>query len=376
MRFKPALLTLLFLTAASQGQSTSALINESMDKIVDLNLDATLPQAMKGIEDQTAVPIRVSRAVYDALPWGDQTKLTAKISNQTLRNSLTAITGKLGLYYTIGDEAVELQPMAALVRIGRRSTVEELNAIDTLSSTPFKAPEAVSNIHEAVRGINAQLAEAKVGLAVEDRVSETSGGFVRASPSMKAFKGQSLLEVLEEIHRQTGGTWYPWGRSVVIVPKEDHVRMLLDRPITLRFAGVDVSQVLSELSRRSGVPFTVEPGAVQRILPESRTIKLVLENVSTRQALESISGFTGLGYLASENGVYIWNPAASPTARRADRVMAIIKLEDGTELLLPESEVPADLKQFIEKRKQRAIEQMREQMKKEGFKPTPTTQPQ
>ena len=368
-----AIFALLAFAGVAPAQTTSALINEAMDKLVNLNLDATLPEAMKAIEDETAVPIRVSRAVYDALPWGDQTKLTARIEQQTLRASMTAIAARLGLQFSIGDEAVELTPMPALVRIGRRSTVDELAAVDLLGRMPMNRADEISSVADAVRGMTQQLTEAQAGFSIEDRVSEASGGFVRASPAMKAFKNQTLLEVLEEMHKQTGATWYPWGRTIVIVPKEDHVRMLLDRPVTVRFNGVDVSQVLGELSRRSGVPFIIEPGAVQRISPESRTIKLTLENVSTRQALESVAGFTGLGYVANETGIYVWNPAAATAAGRpVNRVMAVIRQPDGTEIFLSENDLPPDVKAFIEARKARAIADLQAQMKKEGFK-TPGT---
>jgi hypothetical protein len=132
-----------------------------------------------------------------------------------------------------------------------------------------------------------------------------------------------------------------------------------------------VAQVLTELSIRSGVDFAIEPGAIQRIPAESRTIKLILENVSTRQALESISGFTGLGYVSNESGVYIWNPA-STVARRPDRVTTIMTI-DGVQVLLPDSDLPADVRAFLQAKREKAITTLREQMNKEGFKPT--TQP-
>jgi hypothetical protein len=358
-------LALAMASSTSRAQpSSSALINEALDKIVELDLDTTLPQAIKSIEEKTGVPLRVSRGAYDMLPWGEQTKLTAKISQQTLRNALAAIAQKLGLRFTVGDQEVLIEPLPALARLGRRSTVDELAIIDALASTPFADAAKPATVGDLLAAVARQVDDAKLGFAIENRAPD-------ADASVKTFRGQSLLDALEEVHKQSRATWYPWGKSIVVLPREDHVRQLLDRPITMRFAGVDVAQVLTELSRRSGVEFTIEPGAVQRIPVESRTIKLILENVSARQALESISGFTGLGYVANDAGVYIWNPAAAP-ARRADRVTTIMTV-DGVQVLLPESELPPDVQQYLKAKRDRAIETLRDQMKKEGF--TPTTQP-
>ena len=344
------------------------MINEALDKLIEVDLDTTLPQALQTITQKTGVPIHAGRQVYDTLPWGEQTKLTAKISNQTLRQSLTAIAAKLGLRFTVGDEAVELQPMPALIRIGRRSTIEELTALDALAALKLDTKDGQSlSVAQLAKTIDQQLTGTKSPYTLEDRAGDEL-----AKADIRLPKAGSALDALEELHRQSRATWYPWGRSIVVVPKEELVRTLLAKPITMRWNGVDVAQVLTELSRRSGVDFTIEPGAVQRIPPESRVIKLVLENVSTKQALESIGGFTGLGYVQNETGVYVWNPANSPVTRRADRTTTIYTV-DGIQGLLPDSEVPADVKEFLQAKRQKAIQQLRDQMKKEGF--VPTTQP-
>ncbi len=357
----------LVLTSLAHAQNSSALINEALDKIVELDLDTTLPQAIRSIEGKTGVPIRVSRAAYDVLPWGEQTKLTAKISQQTLRNSLSAIMQKLGLRYTVGDQEVLVEPLPALSRLGKRATADELAVIDKLASTPYPEAGRDASLADIVTTIEKQLVQlgSKDSFTLENRTDNA------ASLTIRTFKNNSMLDVLEEVHKQSRATWYPWGHGVVVRSKEDHVRTLLDKPVTLRFAGVDVAQALTELSIRSGVDFAIEPGAIQRIPAESRTIKLILENVSTRQALESISGFTGLGYVSNESGVYIWNPA-STVQRRPDRVTTIMTI-DGVQVLLPDSDLPADVRAFLQAKREKAITTLREQMNKEGFKPT--TQP-
>ena len=83
--------------------------------------------------------------------------------------------------------------------------------------------------------------------------------------------------------------------------------------LNVRYPGTDVVQVLTELSQKAGVTFEIEPGAIQRIPPESRRIKLELYEASITKALEAIAGVTGLGYVVNEHGVYIWNTAYTST---------------------------------------------------------------
>jgi hypothetical protein len=75
----------------------------------------------------------------------------------------------------------------------------------------------------------------------------------------------------------------------------------------MRFAGVDVGQVLSELSHRAGVSFEIEPGAIQRVPADVRNVHLMLDNSTVQQAMETIAGFTDLSYVVTPRGVYIWN---------------------------------------------------------------------
>ena len=92
------------------GQETSSLINQALDQPVKMQFDTVLPEAMNEIARRTGVRIRAEQAVWDMLPWGQQTNLNATIENQTLRQALDAITRKLGLVMVLKDEALELQP--------------------------------------------------------------------------------------------------------------------------------------------------------------------------------------------------------------------------------------------------------------------------
>jgi hypothetical protein len=357
------------------ADQTSALINQELDKLVQLRVDGVLPQVLKTIEDKTGVPIRPDPAVYDLLPWGEQTNVSARIENQTLRDALTAITGRLGLTIELAPEAVIVKPLPALARLGRRSTVQELEALDLLRRTDLGLQTDRVTMQQLVDAVDAKLLALKSPFAVEFR----PGDELKPASSVTVPHSATMAEALESLQTDTDATWYPWGRSILVIPKETQVRNQLLKPVNIRFNGEDISQVLAELSQLAGVPFRIEPGAVQRVQPEFRTVRLVLDNATVRQALESLAGFTGLGYQVKGGEVYIWNQSSDPgaAASRTDPVIVTMQLPDGMQFFLREHETPDDIKQYIEHKRTEEFAKLRKMMKDENFVPStqPTTKP-
>jgi hypothetical protein len=371
-----ALVLTLFVASAppaSAAQDSSALINEALDKPVEVELDTTLPEALQEIKEKTGVPIELAPGVLDVLPWGDQTRIQVKIANQTLRNALAAIARRLGLVYVLTPEAVELRPTPALQRLGRRATVEELQALDLLASHPLGLANTRPTLAQLLEAVDQKLIDLKSEYAIEIR----PGNAAREAQPITVPRNATLAEAMDAIAKDTPLAWGPWGRSVLVKPKEAWVRDQLEKSLTRRFEAVDVGQVLAELSEYAGVDFEIEPGAVQRIPPQARTVNLLLQNRSVGQALQDIAGFTGLSHTVREDGVYIWNASRGGPAGAGgsqDPVIAILPLPDsGMEIMLRQSQVPDDVRQYIRHRFGKEIAKLRETMKEEGF--VPTTQP-
>jgi hypothetical protein len=357
----------------AQRPNSSALINEAMDKVYPLDLSTTLPLAMKRVGELTGVRVEATPMVWDLLPWGDQTTLAARIQGKTLREALDDIARKLGLVVVLKDEIVELRPMPALARLGRRSTVQELAALDLLASNPVALSTDRPTVRQLLEAIDQKLVDLKSAYSIENRASDVA----RPEQQINVPRNATLMDALESLGKETRATWYPWGKSIVVVPKEDQIRNQLTKTITIRYNGVDVSQVLGELSQTSGVEFTIEPGAIQRIPPEFRTIRLILDNATIKQALENLAGFTGLGYVVNESGVYIWNQASTPGGTQRDPIVGMIPLDNGMTILVPQSQVPPDMQEYFRARLQRELGKIRQMMTEEGFKPTtrPATAP-
>ncbi len=359
-------------TSISRAQNSSALINEALDKRVDLSLNDALPEALCKIEGKTAVPIKAEADVWELLPWGDQTTLNATIRNETLRQALIPITRKLGLTFTLGDEAVILQPVPALRRLGKRSTLQELQALDLLATTEMPAVSGVANVRSILTAIDVKLDAMKSLFAIEDLLPPD----LRDKP-VDMPRNATLMDGLEQIAKQTRATWYPWGKSLVVVPKVTQIRDQLNKSLTVRYNNADILQVLEELRKRAGIDFTIEPGAIQRIPADFRTVRVFWDNVTVAQALESLKGFTGLDYVVTDTGVSITNPTpavAAAAAPGADPVVAMMTVDNGMQVLVRESELPADVRAYLKSKADAEVESLRKRMKAEAFNP-PTTQP-
>jgi hypothetical protein len=365
--------SILFLSSSVRAADSSALINEALDKLVSLQLDGPLPQVMKKIEDQTAVPIRVVPEVYAVLPWGEQTTVGVKIQNKSLRDALTSICQHLGLTWELGAQAVEIKPSPPLARLGRRATVEELNAVALLADTPMGLNIEHSTVQQLVDAVDQKLSSLKSAYAVEFRPGEQ----IKADAPVNIPRNATMAEALESLDKdnRTDAAWYPWGKSIVVLPKEQVVLQQLRRTVNRRFNNTDLGQVLTELSQSAGVDFEIEAGALQRVPPEFRKITLLLDSAPIRQALDDIRGVTGLDYVIKPNGVYLWNQNPNPTSAAANNspIFATLQLDNGMTLFLRENDLPPDIRQFAEKKKRQEYKRLREMMKDEGF--VPSTQP-
>src|SRR3954470_3184886 len=186
------------------AEQTSALINQQLDQPFELTLkDSPLPEALKKIGNATGVRIDPTESVYALLPWGEQTTINAKIANQSLRDALTAIARKLGLMFVLKDDHVELRPVPALARLGRRATMQELGALDKLSSTQLSLGSEKAKIPALLDAINKKLAEIQSDFTTENRLGERFN-----ERTITIAKTATLSDALEAISQQTEGTWY------------------------------------------------------------------------------------------------------------------------------------------------------------------------
>jgi hypothetical protein len=306
------LLFFLTFTPIAHGQtSTSALIGRALDsQVAELSAKGGLLDVMKAIEDQTGIRLEAEPAVWDALPWGQDTTIGLHIKNTTAREALDVLTRKLGLTYRLGDEAVVLEPSPALARLGRRATLDEIHALDLLAITPLDLTTESPTIEQMLDAVDAKLASS--GLAVQDRAFDTQG----LSQTIQIAHNATLSDALDELDHQTDATWYPWGRSIVVTRKIDAVRLLLGKRLTRHFRDAPLEQVLTDLAEFSGVEFTYAPGVLQNVPPKFRRVTLTLNGATVEQTLQILSGATGLSFAPTDHGIDVgFSPPATQPGR-------------------------------------------------------------
>jgi hypothetical protein len=371
---RQALLTalLLFLCPLAHAQDTAALINKALDEQVKLNLNGTLPQVLQAIHNDRGVQIQADPAVWELLPWGRETNVTAKIENLTLREALTLIMRKLGLTLVLRDEAIEIQPMPALKRLGQRASVTELKSLDLLASTPLNLATDKPTIAQLLEAVDKKLEGIKdIDLAVENRTTDK----VKQDKIVFVPRNATLMDAMDSLHKQTDVTWYPWYKNILVVTKDDRTRAMLDKPVTILRPGEgpkEIMQVLLEVAKQTGVQFEFQPGVISTIPADARNLRGVIENAPARQVLEAMSATTGLSYTVQNDKVYVTSAQQNPAAGR-DPVIGIIQLDTGIQVLVPTSQVPPDLREYLRHKTQKELKKIREMMEDEGFKPT--TQP-
>ena len=361
-------LMLSIIAPLSHAQESSALISKALDDQFNLTIDATLPNAMEIITKNTGVPMREDPAIWDLLPWGRETKIQAKFENVTLRDAMRAITRTLGLRMVLRDEYVEIQPMPALKRLAQRASRDELRALDILSTRMLNMGEDHPTLARLLEAIDLKLAaEKEAQFAIENRTTD----IIPQDKRVFVPRNATLMDALDSLPKDTRATWYPWGKSILIVTKEDRTRRLLSKPLTIRPGdrGMDVLQMLMDLSNRTGVAFEFQPGAIQSLPAEARLVRGVFDNAPAQQILEGIAGATGLAYAIQDDKVIVTSGAAGAAAPR-DRAIGFIQLDNGLQVLIPTSQVPPDILEYIRHKSQKQLDQIREMMIEEGFKPS------
>jgi hypothetical protein len=362
-----AMLTACLCLAA--GQESSALINKALDQKVTLVVDKNLPQVLKDIEAKTDVPLRADPVIWDLLPWGQDTKITMTVENVPLKDALGLLARRLGLQAVLRDEYIEMQPTPALRRLPQRANATELNALNLLASKPLKLDTDHPTIRQLVTAVDLKLADEKeIDLSIENNIGDA------ISLEQKIFvpRNATLMDALEALTKQTKATWYAWDKSIIVRTKEDLTREMLNKPLSISVGerGIDVLQLLTEISARTGVPFEYQPGVIQAIPTDSRIVHAAIENAPARRILEGIAAEKGLAYTIQDDKVYISSPASLPGR---DRLLGFIRTDIGIDIAVRDSDVPPDLRDFIRYKTQKQMDRIREMMKEEGFKPT--TQP-
>lgn len=274
-----------------------ALVEQALDEPARIVLeDVRLAAAIDQVTEQTGVKISMSPEVMALVPHGGETLIKkVDIANIPLREGLAKLFGPLGMTCKVVGDHVVVVPKQALVALGRTPTWEELETLRILSATLAGMDHDV-------------LFELKGRLQFRTGVADPRVRLAAALRSVGAGPGDEVLTIACD---ELGWAWYPSGRNIVVVTKEQQVQRLLRKPIRINLSNRPLIDVLIALGDSVGVTIRTEPGVLVSLPPHvQRNFSLTIRDQTAEQALEKIAAYTGLGYFIVPDGVVFY--AGSP----------------------------------------------------------------
>jgi hypothetical protein len=336
-----------------------SVLEQALDENSAIELhDVTMSEAMSIVAEQTGVQLRASAETLAVLPYGPDTRVSAEVRNVPLRQGLAELLGPLGLRFEVVEGHVVVEPIAAVRRLARPATWAELDLLGRLRRMPWSAA-AVKDL--PLRQIGELAARQDAGEKLRAVAAQEAPG--------------NMIDLLDTACDALEWSWWPEEDHLVLATRERGVKHVLSRTVTLRYTRWPLRNVLLDLARTSGLLLKMEPGVLWSLPNETReSISLMAEDVSVEQALELISGVTGLSYRVAD-GALILESASSAESGRAGTAArvggdplvgkVVVPSSSGEyqfEFVLRESDLPPELNELRRERIRRAVEAMESEL--------------
>lgn len=347
------------------GAPASGNLQLALDRPIDLAVaDAPITQVFQRLTETTGVKFLVGLDVYACLPYGDQTRLAVRLKNITLRKALSPMLAPQAMEWIIEGDAVRILPTPALMRMNRRATYDELRVLGRVHSARIDLPDKSGGVLEQLR----KATENKdLSLFFHVKVADKDALFARADRVLPG-TGAAWLDMLCQ---GQGWTWYLWGDDIMIVDSKEQIGRQLQRQVSLRYEGADLVSVLLDLARKAQVKLNMDPGIMDLVPVETRrNFNLVMSDATIAQALEVISGATGLTFIRDPDGLRVepsdrlkqkTDSAADTTAKRPSFIIKkAILMPDGStcELLVRPEDLPPDVQEAIKAERAKFVDML------------------
>ena len=357
-------------------------VQVALDKPVDLNInEVAIGQVFQRLTAASGVRFVIGQDVYAYLPYGDQTRLVVNLKNVTLRNALSPMLTPLCMEWVIENEAVRILPTATLMRMTRRAAYEELLALGRVLSVKLLPIDRGGAVPDQLRAATGNK-DLKVTFPPKVEKADRDAAFVRADRALPCTGAQWL----DMLCQGRGWTWYLSGDDVMIVEQKAQIERQLRQQVSLRYEGADLTAVMLDLAHKARVLLNMDPGVMDYVPVETRkNFNLIMSEATIAQALEVISGATGLKFVTENDGIRVeaseklkktLEAAAGASAKRSPFFLkTTIPLSDGStlEAYIRADDLPAEIQTIINAEKTKLIEAL---CKKYGITPTqPATQP-
>ncbi len=354
----------------------------ALDKPVDLNInELPIGQVFQRLTDASGVRFVIGQDVYEYLPYGDQTRLVVNLPKVTLRNALSPMLMPLGMGWVIDQNSVRILPMAALTRMTRRATYEELLTLGSILSVKLqpidKGGAVLDQLLTATKNKNL-----KITFPQKFEKADREIAFIRADRALPCTGAQWL----DMLCQGRGWTWYLAGDDVTIIEQKAQIERQLRQQVSLRYEGADLTAVMLDLAHKARVLLNMDPGVMDYVPVETRkNFNLIMSEASIAQAFEVISGATGLKFVTEDDGIRVeaseklkktLEAATGSSAKKSPFFLkTTIPLSDGStlEAYIRAEDLPAEVQTVINAEKAKLVEAI---CKKYGITTTqPAAQP-
>ena len=351
-------------------------LQQALDRPVNLTVaDAPIGEVFNRLTKDSGVRFIIDPDTLESLPYGDQTRLAVTLKNVTLRNALTPMLAPQALQWATDGEAVRIVPTEGLSRMCRRATYDELRALGFMYSAKLVPTSEGGPMIDQLRKASGNK-NLDVIFHVEADKAAALAQADRALPGTAA-------AWLDRLAAGKNWTWYLWGDDIIIIDRFKQVQRQLQRLVSLRYQNDKLITVLLDLARKAHVELTLEAGVLNLLPIETQTnFNLIMADATVAQALEVISGATGLKFTPSAEGIRVeasdvlrGTPGAAGGSVR--KIPFFVKMTvpgpggQPLEVYCRPEELPSGMSEYIQAQK----DQYLDKLKADWLKAHPATQP-
>jgi len=340
--------------ATAWAQSSAVSLQQALDRPLDMTLeDATIADVFTTLTAKTGIRFIVDEQTTACLPYGDQTRVAVRLRNVTLRRDLARMLAPQALVWMIEGDAIRISPSDPLARMCRPASHDELQVLGRLQGQRLTV--GGGDIVEQLRQLT--------GVKELNIVMRVTGDRAAAAAIADKALPCTGAEWLDAFCRDQSWTWYLSNDEIVVLDRKAQIERQLQQHVNLRYQNADIVNVLLDLARQGRFTLSMDPGVMNSLPIEVKTnFSVVMSNVTIAQALEVISGASGLDFPRIEEGVRVIASENLRSSRSGRRTPFFVRITmpgvDGVNLdvYMRADELPQKLVEQIQAQKTRLFE--------------------
>jgi hypothetical protein len=368
----------LVLAGAAGGalaKPATAQLQKALDTPVNFVVEKPAPigEVFNRLQQETGARFNLEDDAIEFLPYGEQTRLKVTLKNIKLSKALDRVLSQQGLQWKRDGDTIHVLPTDALYRLGRRASFDELRLLGAVHSTRIPAGKSPQDVRKALASA-AGLDE----VALTFRVSPhgLKNGLAEAKSDALKRAGMALpgtgADWLNMLCHGMDWTWYCQGEQIIVLDRSAQVERQLQRQVSLAYRKARLQDVLFDLADKARIDLKMSPGVMQHV-PErvKENLNLIMEEATVSQALQALSGATGLKFTPTADGLRVEASQAikddGDQPQRRERPPFFIRLsmplKDGTnvDVFMRPDDMPEEVVEYILKRKASMVRSLQEE---------------